>query len=232
VVRRLLALLAVCACGDNLLVPPDATKPRPFPPLGIAQPDAAVDGPIGTPDLRLIPEEMVDTLDLVNEAFDGGACAVVEQCVGGPGLRRLLKFDTVTMNGGTGDLVLGPPPDDGTSDMTFEWSPCHGHHHVTGYASYDLLDANGVVIAGHKQAFCLQDIQQVQPGAGSRGYNCNNQGMSVGWADVYARSLPCQWIDVTGVAPGTYTLRVRVNPDGKLPDDDPSNNEFTTTTTL
>jgi hypothetical protein len=229
---RCWGIALLVACGDNLALPPDAAQPRPFAPNVLGHPDARPDGPVGTPDLKLVPEEMANTLQLVDEAFDGAACAVVEQCVAGPGLRRLLKFDTVTMNDGTGDLALGMPPPDGESDVTFEWSTCHGHHHVTGYATYELLDDTGVVVAGHKQAFCLQDIEQVQPGAGSRGYNCMNQGMSVGWADVYARSLPCQWIDVTGVAGGTYTLRVRVNPEGKLPDQDLSNNEFTTTTTL
>jgi hypothetical protein len=34
------------------------------------------------------------------------------------------------------------------------------------------------------------------------------------------------------VAPGTYTLRVVVNPNGDLPDSDPTDNEFTTTVTL
>ncbi|MBX3160389.1 MAG: hypothetical protein KF773_30775 [Deltaproteobacteria bacterium] len=229
-VRRALLLVAVAACGDNAVLVDAA--PRDVPPAPDAAPDAAVDAPPGTPDLKLIPEEMAGTLILANEAFGGGACEVIEGCVGGPGLRRLLKFDTVTANGGTGDLVLGAPPADGASDATFTWSACHGHHHVTGYARYELLDDTGLVVAGHKQAFCLQDTQQVQPGAGSRGYNCMNQGMSVGWADVYARSLPCQWIDVTGVAPGTYTLRVVVNPEGALPDADPDNNVFETTTTL
>ncbi len=36
-------------------------------------------------------------------------------------------------------------------------------------------------------------------------------GLSVGWADHYAYLLPYQWIDITGLRPGTYRLRVRAD---------------------
>jgi hypothetical protein len=36
----------------------------------------------------------------------------------------------------------------------------------------------------------------------SHGYDCDNQGITSGWEDVYDRSLDCQWIDVTGIKPG------------------------------
>jgi hypothetical protein len=35
----------------------------------------------------------------------------------------------------------------------------------------------------------------------------------VGWADEYYYRLDCQFIDVTGVAPGTYVLEDEVNPE-------------------
>jgi hypothetical protein len=208
-------LVVLVACGDNRLAPIDA------PPV-----DARIDAPPVPVDLTLIADQMTPSIQVVEEAFTATSCAVVEQCVGGPGLRKLLKFDTVTANIGQTDLVVGVPPAPGVDQAPFTWSTCHMHHHLAGYAIYELLDANGVVLGGHKQAFCLQDIQQVRAGASSNGYHCNNQGLTAGWADVYSRTLPCQWIDVTGVAPGTYTLRIRINPDGTLPDADPSNNEY------
>jgi hypothetical protein len=214
VIRRL-ALIVVASCGDNTVVV-DAPAP----------PDSRViDAALGAPDLTLIGAQMVDTVVFTNDSFGVGSCEVLEQCVGGSGPRRLLRFDTVTANLGTGDLALGTPPADGVSDATFTWSPCHMHHHVLGYAIYELRDANGTVLTGHKQAFCLQDIQQVRPGAASHGFNCHNQGMSAGWADVYSRALPCQWLDVTTVPAGTYTLHVEVNPAAALPDADLTNNE-------
>ncbi|HEY1100772.1 MAG TPA: lysyl oxidase family protein, partial [Myxococcota bacterium] len=38
------------------------------------------------------------------------------------------------------------------------------------------------------------------------------QGISKGWADTYGKHLDCQWVDITGVPAGTYTLEVHVNP--------------------
>ncbi|WP_250635852.1 lysyl oxidase family protein [Myxococcus hansupus] len=32
-----------------------------------------------------------------------------------------------------------------------------------------------------------------------------------GWTDIYVADIPCQWIDITGLADGTYSLRVGVD---------------------
>ncbi len=202
------ALLLLCACGDNLH-PADAA------PL---------------PDLAVVPAQMNDTIAIVNMPFTADSCEVVEECVV-PGVRRLLSFATVVENLGPGDLILGQVPPPGVSSGIFVWSPCHMHHHVMGYASYELSDAGGVVMTGHKQGFCLEDSEQIGTGP-THHYNCNFQGISVGWADVYDNGLACQWVDITDVAPGTYTLRVVIDATGILPDGDPSNNEWTTSVTL
>jgi hypothetical protein len=154
-------------------------------------------------------------------------CEVVEGCVGAPGLRSLVRFDTVSANLGTADLVVGAPPPPGESNDIFEWSPCHMHHHVRNYASYELLDSDStVVLTGRKQAFCLEDGEEIVPGIRAFGYDCTNQGITRGWADVYSRFLSCQWLDVTGIPSGTYTLRVTVNPLHTLPESDYDNNTF------
>ena len=41
---------------------------------------------------------------------------------------------------------------------------------------------------------------------------CSDQGIQAGWADVYGAHLDCQWIDVTDVPAGIYTLEIEVNP--------------------
>ena len=48
-------------------------------------------------------------------------------------------------------------------------------------------------------------------GGGSFQYGCGNMGISSGCGDIYDASLDCQWIDVTNVPAGDYTLVVRVN---------------------
>jgi hypothetical protein len=208
------------ACGDNFTAG-DASRRLDAPDID------AIDAPPRLPDLQLVGAEMDGSVVITQDVFTATSCEVVEQCVGGTGARRLLRFDTVTANLGTGDLYVGMPPPPGESDGVFVWSSCHMHHHVNGYASYELRDATGVVLTGHKQAFCLQDIEQLRPGSPSNMYNCAKQGMSAGWADVYGRALPCQWLDVTDVPTGTYTLRVVINPSGALPDSDLTNNEWT-----
>jgi hypothetical protein len=188
----------------------------------------AVDAPQGIPDLQFVAAEMTQTVLVTQNDFRPDACEVIEGCVGAAGGRTLLRFDTVSANRGTTDLVVGVPPPPGESNDVFEWSPCHMHHHVKNYASYELLDATGaVVLTARKQSFCLEDDENVKPGVPPHGYSCTDQGITRGWADVYSRYLPCQWIDITDIPAGTYTLRVVVNPLRTLPESNYDNNTFT-----
>ena len=68
------------------------------------------------------------------------------------------------------------------------------------------------------------DLFNQTPGSPQGGFNCNRQGISAGWADIYNQQLPCQFIDVTDVAPGEYTLHIDTNFTRQLPDFDPNNN--------
>ena len=202
----------LAACGDNLAA------------VDARVPDAAPDAPASSPDLALVAARMDNSALVTDTTFVSTDCEIVEGCVGDVGTRRLLRFNTVTANLGTADLDLGPTPPPGVSAGIFVWSPCHMHHHVAGYAAFSLLDGANVVVTGDKKAFCLEDDVQIVPGGPSHGYRCNLQGITPGWADVYDRSLPCQWIDVTDVAPGTYTLRVEIDVSHQFPDTDRANN--------
>jgi hypothetical protein len=174
-------------------------------------------GPLGcdAPDLEVRADDLWISVD--NLFVPPDSCTIYEGCVNGSGWRRVLRFDGKTANVGSSDLLLGVPANH--PDL-FTFSPCHEHHHFDDYARYTLLDGDQVVAAGHKQAFCLVDIQNwAWPELGSSEpiYNCFNQGISVGWLDIYDRFLDCQWIDVTGLPYGDYTLRIEVNlpPPGK-----------------
>ncbi|MEM6992615.1 MAG: lysyl oxidase family protein [Myxococcota bacterium] len=137
------------------------------------------------------------------------SCTIFEGCVDAPGNRRLLRFDTVTPNAGSRDLVMGVPTNH--PDL-FVWSECHGHYHFDGYSVYELLDGEEVVARGHKQAFCLLDWEPWAYPNDDNVYTCSNQGISAGWQDVYGGTLECNWVDITDVAPGDYTLRISINP--------------------
>jgi len=174
--------------------PPDPESPGNGP-LGCPGPDLFVDGTAIEPaftDIMVMPD----------------SCILLEGCVGGTGMRTIMRFDTVTPNIGSEDLALGVPANE--PDI-FHFSDCHGHYHFDEYARYELSDAVGIVEVGRKQAFCLIDLLPwAWPGQAGT-YDCANQGISRGFSDIYQSDLPCQWIDVTDVPPGDYTLRIDLN---------------------
>jgi hypothetical protein len=176
------------------------------------------------PDLSIDMGRSRTDLSIATENFSADACELdlSEQCIGAAGARRLLRFSVETTNVGTGDVVLGTP----SEANGFAYSECHGHFHFEGYATYRLLNPDGSeALGGRKQAFCLLDSEPYTPGAGSGGiYTCLNQGLQAGWADVYAADLPCQFLDITSVPDGDYTLSIEVNPEGVLADESSTNN--------
>nr|HEX4316460.1 lysyl oxidase family protein [Kofleriaceae bacterium] len=220
---RWLAIACVLgvACGDNAHGAADAAR----------VPDAAPDA-LAQPDLALVGSQMDGTTSIDVATFGSADCEVVDGCVGGAGARTLLRFDTVAENVGTADLDLGAKPPAGSSAGYYQWDTCAGKHLVIGYVTQTVSDATGAVVAtGHKEAFCLEDTEQVEPRA-SHDYTCDHMGISVGWADVYPHDTSCQWVDVTGLGSGTYTLTVTVDPNNALPDANPANNAWTTAITL
>jgi len=168
----------------------------------------------GKPDLTVDPKRFVSQMEIVDRYFEAGdgTCAIDEQVVGGAGYRRLLRFDTVVMNMGDADLIVGDraDPDNPYADF-FYFSACHGHYHIRGFSSYELLTPDGaLVVAGHKQGFCFEDSLKYG-GDKSAGFNCDFQGITSGWGDFYYKQLVGQWIDITGVPEGDYIVRVTIN---------------------
>jgi hypothetical protein len=180
------------------------------------------------PDLTFNRSRTVNTISIEQRSFPADHCAVVERCVRGSGLRSLLRFDVSVANVGKGDLRLGNPQN---NPRVFTFSPCHGHYHFRDLITYQIFNRNGkLVFRGAKQAFCLRDNYPYLPGAPeSRGYDCDNQGLTAGWEDVYDRSLDCQWIDVTGIKPGRYTLRATVNANRRIGESNTRNNRMNVT---
>ncbi|MFO0562971.1 MAG: lysyl oxidase family protein [Polyangiales bacterium] len=182
------------------------------------------DGYCPAPDISVRGDRIMGRTDVQWRYFPANDCALIERCVNAPGWRRVLLFDTVTPNRGTADLFMGAPAENAAR---FEYSACHMHYHFNGYAAYELRGSSGDVVAtGHKQAFCLMDSTPYPDGPeDGLHYICENQGIQRGWQDVYGSYLDCQWVDVTDVAPGAYTLYVSVNTNHQLNERDYSNNE-------
>jgi hypothetical protein len=186
----------------------------------------------GQPDLIVDQDQLANSWSIEDREFQDGSCALVEACIGGSGVRRLLKFDALIANIAQVDFVLGDP----TTDPRFIFSPCHGHYHFEGFTEYRVLDALGhQVMTGRKQAFCVLDTLAYlsEPWVPQRRlYTCEFQGLQPGWGDIYGANLDCQWIDVTNLPGGDYTLGVTVNPEGSLTESDYANNTVAVPVTL
>jgi len=178
----------------------------------------------GKPDLTVDPQRFTSQMEIIDRLFDDGTCAVLEGAVSGTGYRRILRFDTVLMNGGDGDLIVGDRSDPNNPYAAyFVFAPCHGHYHIRDFSVYELLDTSGTtVVAGHKQGFCFEDSFKYF-GNRSNGYSCAYQGITSGWGDWYYKQLTGQWIDITGVPEGDYIVRVTIN---QLPIFDEGQNRY------
>ena len=170
------------------------------------------------PDITVDRDLVTRSLRLHTVAFEPDACEIVEQCVGGPGPRRLLDFSVAVQNMGGAPALL---PTQNIRPDLYHYDTCHRHYHLIGFADYALLDIDGQLrVAGHKQGFypsdsssyCDRSPASLAPGSGYL-------YISSGWADVYPGGIACQWIDVTGVPDGNYRLRVRVNVSGVVAED-------------
>lgn len=116
--------------------------------------------------------------------------------------------------------------------LVYEDGDGHGHWHLMHAARYSLWNSarSAEVAPAMKAGFCLEDTEHVDAhGPGARVYGgvldhrfCEQgrpnvlsvfQGVSPGWRDVYSNRLAFQWVDVSAVQPGSYSLRSDVDPD-------------------
>ncbi|MBL7964690.1 MAG: hypothetical protein JNM31_12705 [Flavobacteriales bacterium] len=164
----------------------------------------------GGPDLIVLENVLQTSLQVSSLTVSTSDCYISEGCLTGFGVRELIRFTTHIKNIGSTDYYIGSPS---ANPDQFEWSPCHNHWHYAGYAEYLLYDtASQLIMQGYKNGFCVMDLEC--SGGGTATYGCSNMGISMGCGDIYGSGLACQWIDVTEVPNGTYTLVLRVNWDG------------------
>jgi hypothetical protein len=133
---------------------------------------------------------------------------LAEGCLRKAGLRYVIKFSTRIRNVGEADFVLGDPS--GGDPSLFIVDPCHGHWHYKEFIQYSLYNtANEQIMVAHKDGFCISDMECPKGVVGP--YGCNYMGITPGCSDVYDATVPCQWVDITGLDTGTYKLSVVAN---------------------
>jgi hypothetical protein len=145
-------------------------------------------------------------------------------CFTGVGQRRIMEWDSIIVNIGNRPLVVG-----NTSDHIPIWTPVEafgGSLEFFGWTRSFLRDTNDTLVAaGHKGSFCMIDLFEVIPGSQSIFNDCGNgQGINDGQGDVYSVGLPCQFIDITDVPAGNYTLEVQTDFTKQLPEKSYNNN--------
>ncbi len=112
----------------------------------------------------------------------------------------------------------------------------HSHWHVQEMMRYDLWGGSGT-FKGAKVGFCFLDSDLHNgslPGYSGGFYNgsmcstnpsalSNRMGISIGMGDEYEWYLAWQWVDITGLPSGTYTLRAKVDPYGFFEEENETN---------
>ncbi len=145
-----------------------------------------------------------NTVSVLNNA--SGICMVEEGCVKGFGTRSVIRFNTRIDNIGELDYYIGNAS---TQPEMFNNQNCHGHNHYEGYADYLLFNqANEPIPVGFKNGYCVIDVGCF---GGTSHYGCSNMGISAQCYDLYGSGTTCNWIDITDVPAGLYTLVLRTN---------------------
>jgi Lysyl oxidase len=198
----------------------------------LALPALAADRPpdlVGTPDLIVDSKTLQNHWIVRDEDFVATACDAIEGGISA-GTHRVIRFTVSTPNVGDADIFIGDPNVHfQNNDGLYEFATCHHHFHFRHYALYQLIDpASGHVWRAAKRGFCMIDVSPAPVATGAvktwAYRNCGrvgipgNQGISHGWADVYAWQLQGQMFVLDGgdgqdpVPPGRYVIRITVNP--------------------
>ena len=124
----------------------------------------------------------------------------------GYGVREIVRFDTEIANIGTEDYFIGAPS---ANPDQFE-DACHNHYHYEGYADYALYTAARPCTIGFKNGFCVMDRAAATTAVAPE-IHLLQHGHHGRLPGHLLRFLDCQWVDITDLPGGDYTLVIRVN---------------------
>ena len=208
--RRVALAVALCAVVLALLVPaaPVAAATDRLPDLRVA--------PIT--DLRLAASNGRRLLRFTGLMWNNGTGAMETRANRASSTTSAWKVDQIVyQTGGTYRRIRT------TASMQYAGDG-HDHWHVGRMLTYHLWGSTGT-LRSSKVGFCFFDTNLMSPSlpgspsvgvykesmCGRRTSTSTRNGISVGWGDKYPANFAFQWIDVTGLPAGTYTLRSAVD---------------------
>ncbi len=133
------------------------------------------------------------------------------------------------------------------ASFAYSTRPGHQHWHFAPAAVYELLVPGRAARVAAKISFCMSDtygtpvyFQYGYVGQGPNTFCAPDDpsarfvrmGISPDVGDYYWAQLGDQWIDVTGLPPGRYTLRAIANPVGAIDESNTGNNVVEQTRTI
>ncbi len=140
---------------------------------------------------------------------DDEGCSTVDQ--------RIFEDDGIPGGASRTEPVVG-------GQLIVETGDGHDHYHYENATLYELIRPSQPSVPIAKIGFCMLDTFENRNGPIPTSYfpsgsgTCSRRsgtvvmGISTGWGDYYSVSLALQWIVVTDVEAGEYTLRSTVNP--------------------
>jgi Lysyl oxidase len=140
------------------------------------------------------------------------------------GNHRVLRFNMITLNKGSTDLVIGDPRDSNIQKKFFdpekkELTEGLGYKFKKQPFFVYLLrnDDSSVKVSGYKEAFCFDGLDPM---------SCYNQGLAAGGKreDRYESDMACQFVVIDDLSDGEYVLEATVNAQRLIEEDDYGNN--------
>lgn len=191
----------------------------------------------------LLPDIIIRASDLYdNDIVTSGGRRLLRLSNGTPniGAGKLYLYGGAT-HGTTQDVWQRIYRTDGTFSERlagqFVYHAGHGHIHFDNWCQYNLrevLPGDGVgpiVAQGGKTSFCILDLgvhdsslPGFPPAGQFRSCGTTVQGLSVGWLDIYSKTLAGQNIDITGVPSGQYWLESVADPANNVLESNEDNN--------
>jgi hypothetical protein len=224
------AILIAAAAVVAFATRPAAAGQERLPDLDQVVPDQLVITRVGThayPRYRLGFRSAVSNI--------GAGPLIIEGHRPGPETDTMIAHQVVEQEGAPRRVVSD------VGRLRYVVSPDHRHWHLLGFDRYELRRAGGarVAVADRKTGFCLGDryadrraltaapprpVYKSRCGLDHPEFLGIGEGISVGYGDVYNANLEGQYLPLTGLRAGRYTLVHRVNADRRLQELDYTNN--------